>query len=179
MYKDLVSAGIINKDKTKPYKDIVCDKYIYIEDAILWSSIINTVKSKQFMVFLVNIRNSNNNNFSEYFKHESNRIRNIMKRKENRFLDSLSIIINEFNLSIIRQYKVLSYRIDGYIPELNIAIEYDENGHKSYSYENHELRQLEIEKELGCKFIRVTDEYSINKAIGIVLKNIMDVIHGG
>ena len=49
-------------------------------------------------------------------------------------------------------------RIDYYIPSLNITIEYDENGHASYKYEEREGRQKEIEKELGCKFIRVTDK---------------------
>ena len=43
---------------------------------------------------------------------------------------------------------------------MNITIEYDENGHASYKYEEHEGRQKEIEKELGCKFIRVTDKES-------------------
>ena len=50
--------------------------------------------------------------------------------------------------------------IDYYIPSLNITIEYDENGHASYKYEEHEGRQKEIEKELCCKFIRVTDKES-------------------
>ena len=34
--------------------------------------------------------------------------------------------------------------IDYYIPSLNITIEYDENGHASYKYEEHEGRQKEI-----------------------------------
>ena len=33
-------------------------------------------------------------------------------------------------------------------PSLNIAIEYDENGHASYKCEEHEGRQKEIEKNL-------------------------------
>ena len=53
---------------------------------------------------------------------------------------------------------------------MNIAIEYDENGHASYKYEEYEDRQKEIEKELGCKFIRVTDKESDECNIGLVIK---------
>lgn len=56
---------------------------------------------------------------------------------------------------IIPQYPVLDgkYRIDWYIPELDLAIEYDEEHHK-FNKEEDEARQKEIEKELGCKFLR-------------------------
>ena len=82
------------------------------------------------------------------------------ERKEIIFLDKLEQVLNSFNIKGIRQYNIDKYRIDYYIPSLNIAIEYDENGHANYTYEQHEGRQKEIEKELGCKFIRVTDENS-------------------
>ena len=55
---------------------------------------------------------------------------------------------------------------------MNIAIEYDENNHKGYSYEQHEGRQNYIEQELGCKFIRVTDENSDEYNIGLIIKEI-------
>ena len=60
-------------------------------------------------------------------------------------------------------------------PNLNIAIEYDENDHNAYTYEQHEGRQKEIEKELGCKFIRVTDKNSDEYSIGFVLKELLAV----
>ena len=66
-------------------------------------------------------------------------------------------------------------KIDYYIQSLNIAIEYDENGHKSYTYEEHEGRQMYIENELNCKFIRVTDDESDEYNIGYIIKNIMEV----
>ena len=49
-------------------------------------------------------------------------------------------------LKIEEQYKVLNYRIDFFMPYFNIAIEYDENNHKNYTYEQQEGRQKEIEK---------------------------------
>ena len=72
----------------------------------------------------------------------------------------------------IPQYPILNYRIDYYIPNLKIAIEYDENNHKNYSYEAQEGRQKEIEKELGCRFIRVSDKQSYFENVKTVINKI-------
>lgn len=97
------------------------------------------------------------------------------KRPELLFIDKLENTLNPFNIKGHRQYSILSYRIDYYIKDLNIAIEYDENDHRSYTYERHELRQALIEKELGCKFIRVSDKYSDEYNIGLVFKNLFQI----
>lgn len=112
----------------------------------------------------------------EYFN--SDIIPEPTNNKEYDFYEKLHEQLEVFNiLDGECQYSCCNnkYRIDYYIPSLNIAIEYDENGHKNYTYDKHEGRQKDIEQELGCKFIRVTDEYSINKAIAIVIKNIFDL----
>lgn len=83
--------------------------------------------------------------------------------------------LEPFNIVGIRQYSVLEYKIDFYIPSLNIAIEFDENGHKHYSYAKHEGRQKRIEKKLGCRFIRVTDNKSNNYNVGLVIKEIYNL----
>ena len=73
------------------------------------------------------------------------------------------------------QYSVFQYRIDIYLPDFNIAIEYDENAHKHYTYETQELREMNIKNEIGCKFIRVTDEYSIDEAVSIILSELFEI----
>ena len=93
-------------------------------------------------------------------------------RKEIEFLYVLEKIISPLNISIEKQKKILNYRIDAYIPELKIAIEYDENSHCNYSYESHEGRQIEIENILGCEFIRVSDNKDDYFNIGIIMKYI-------
>ena len=98
----------------------------------------------------------------------------LTSRKELDFINNLEKALAAFNIEGIRQYQVLNYRIDYYIPRLKVAIEYDENGHKHYSYEQHELRQIEIEEKLGCKFIRVTDKNEDYYNIGLVLKQLFD-----
>lgn len=98
----------------------------------------------------------------------------IFSRKEIEFLDKLEEKLKCFNLECIRQYKVLNYKVDLYIKNLNIAIEYDENDHKNYSYEKQQLRQSIIRKELGCKFIRISDSYSDSYNIRLVMEAIQN-----
>jgi hypothetical protein len=61
-----------------------------------------------------------------------------------------------FKYPVIRQYKVNGFFLDGYIPELHLAIEIDEKKHDNEYYKQKDAkRQEEIEKVLNCKFIRV------------------------
>ena len=97
------------------------------------------------------------------------------QRKEVKFIELLEEFLSEYNIKGIKQYPVFNYRIDYYIPELKLAIEYDENDHKHYTYENQELRQLKIENELNCKFIRLSDSVSDIKNIAKVSKHLKDM----
>ena len=77
-----------------------------------------------------------------------------------------SIFSNE---TIIFQYHVLNYRIDAYLPRHKLAIEIDELGHVDKI--NDQERQLAIEKELDCKFIRIKpakERFNIFNETGII-----------
>ena len=97
----------------------------------------------------------------------------VTSRKEIEFVDSLEKTLEPFDLTIEKQYRVLSYRIDFYIKEVNLAIEYDENNHSGYSYESQEGRQKEIEHAIGCTFLRLSDHDSDMYNIGLVMKQIL------
>lgn len=99
------------------------------------------------------------------------------ERRELEFIGKLKEALRGININeYISQYRCCNkYRIDLYLPELNIAIEYDEDDHKNYTYEQHEGRQKEIEQELGCKFIRVSDENSDEYNIGYIIKVMFDI----
>jgi len=71
-------------------------------------------------------------------------------KTEKETLDSLE---KEFGYKILRQFKIAGYFLDGYIPELRIAIEIDEEHHKNQT-EKDEQRQQEIEQLLDCEFFR-------------------------
>ena len=95
-------------------------------------------------------------------------------RNEIKFIDKLEQSLKPFGIvEGIRQYRVFDYRIDYYIPNLNVAIEYDENNHKNYTYSQQGGRQKEIEDKLKCNFIRVSDKNSDEYNIGLVIKNIL------
>jgi very-short-patch-repair endonuclease len=61
------------------------------------------------------------------------------------------------SFTIISQFPIGGYYIDGYIPELNLALEYDEE----YNHTDKEKdfdRQKYIEEKLQCSFYRVSDK---------------------
>jgi len=98
----------------------------------------------------------------------------LYERKEICFIDKLEKVLKPMGLKGKRQYKIGNYRIDYYISKLNIAIEYDENNHQSYTYKQQEGRQNYIEDRLHCTFIRVTDKIDDYINIGIILKNMKE-----
>ena len=55
----------------------------------------------------------------------------------------------------IFQHYVLGYRIDMYVPKYKLAIDVDELGHCTKDIKSEIERQNKMEKELGCKFIRI------------------------
>ena len=96
-----------------------------------------------------------------------------LSRDEIEFLDLLESVLEPFNYNCVRQYKCKNYKIDLYIEDLKVAVEYDENNHSNYSYESQEGRQKEIEESLGCRFIRVGDENSHAYNVGLVMKQLL------
>lgn len=78
---------------------------------------------------------------------------------------------------MIEQYPVDLYRIDIYIPEINLAIEYDEDRHKRQEKEDKE-RQEYIISVLKCTFMRIPEKYDIfdviHKIFNIYRKKIKD-----
>ena len=100
----------------------------------------------------------------------------INSRFETSFTDSLEEALKAFGLEVEYQKQIGSYRLDGYISELNIAIEYDEQYHFiDLNKEKDYQRQREIEDILKCTFVRCdyrdTDSYNI----GLIFKKIMEV----
>lgn len=95
-------------------------------------------------------------------------------RFETSFFKKLSDTLFAMNIELDRQKVSCSkYRLDGYLPQYNIAIEYDELQHYVKPQKSKDIkRQKAIEKELGCQFIRLdyrnTDAYNI----GLVFKEL-------
>lgn len=72
--------------------------------------------------------------------------------------DLVSNLFSDY--TICSQYPVFGgeYKIDWYIPELNLAVEFDEVGHNTINKRKADaVRQKRIEAELNCRFIRYKD----------------------
>ena len=69
---------------------------------------------------------------------------------------ALNAIEQVLGVSLIRQYKVGKYRIDGYDADNNTAYEIDEHQHNTPSHKKRDAkRQVFIESVLGCNFVRI------------------------
>ena len=90
----------------------------------------------------------------------------IMTQEQSILTKIRSVFPNE---TIIFQYHVLNYRINAYLPKHKLAIEIDELGNADRI--NDQERQLAIEKELGCKFIRINpskERFNVFNEISII-----------
>lgn len=96
------------------------------------------------------------------------------ERKELVFVDVLKETMKPLGLTIETQkvFPKLDFRVDVFIPELNLAIEYDEKEH-IYKIENDEQRQMIIQARTGIEFLRVSEEVSHLENVGIVFAEIL------
>ena len=87
-----------------------------------------------------------------------------------------TIIMKSFpSIKMIEKYFVLGSRIDLYLPDHKLAVEVDEKGHIDRKKEKEEKRKNKIEKDLGCRFIRVnrdSEKFNIHIEIGKVYNHI-------
>jgi hypothetical protein len=75
--------------------------------------------------------------------------------REKECLDSLQSLCC---FSILRQYPVDGFFLDGYLKELNLAVEFDECWHKYKKMtERDKVRREEIKRKLGCDFFIIGD----------------------
>lgn len=117
-------------------------------------NIIKTNQALQSDFILHSYKNSRNKKYRCYVL--TNKGLNILNTKyiysamNPRFEYKFECLLREMFPSeiIISQYRILNYRIDFFMPELNMIIEYDEKQHK-YSKEEDSKRMKEIKSELN------------------------------
>jgi very-short-patch-repair endonuclease len=96
----------------------------------------------------------------------------ILTRPEIEFISELEKALDVFHIQSIRQFQVLNFKIDLYLPEFKIAIEFDENNHKNYSIQAEQKRKDSIQEILGCRFLRLSDKDFCGINIAKVLKEV-------
>lgn len=98
------------------------------------------------------------------------------ERQEIEFYNVLKRQLDVFDIAVISQYRVSKYKIDFYIPEYNLAIEYDERHHNNYkAIKRDAQRQDDIVYILKCKFLRLDYRNTHEENSAIVLKHIFNL----
>lgn len=95
-------------------------------------------------------------------------------RKENILMDALSKILKQMGYTLELQRVDGEYRLDGYIKELDLVIEYDENNHSHYDKDKEHQRELYIKNKYS-NLIRLSDSTDLMTNIGKVMNKIMEV----
>ena len=92
--------------------------------------------------------------------------------KEAEFKKDLFDFLNVMCEKVEYQYPVLSYRVDFYLEDYKLVIEYDEDCHKHYDVATENLRTYLIHKQLGpnCEFIRLDANESNAHNLAIISK---------
>lgn len=157
-----IKEKTINNNIDIRKNNLVTTKIYYtLEGALLICSLSQQEKAYEFSQWLLDVSNNKN-------------ITVITSRNEIEFIKLLKDFLDEYNIKHTQQYKVDKYRIDLYLPKLKIAIEFDENEHRYYSYEAQEYREQYIKQNLNCKFIRINDKDSYGKNLAIITKEIFN-----
>ena len=98
-----------------------------------------------------------------------------MKVTEKTTLDSIKNMFEGENIQT--HYRVLGYEVDVYFHDYKLAVEID-----GYNHEDRDIiceieRQKALEKELGCKFIRVNpdkEDFGIFKAQNEIFRHVKE-----
>ena len=183
-----VSSRDVAEGLEKQHKNVMrdLDKIVesdseYFRHEIMTSTYINS-RGKEYREYLLtksgisnyllNCRSLNSDNLKrmiEKYDLDMN-YKIVPTRFELSFEKVLKEMSNVFGYKFIPQYRVKNYRIDFYFKKENIAVEYDENYHK-YKNKKDKKRQLDIEKELGCEFIRLnSDKSDVVNASNVIKK---------
>ena len=92
---------------------------------------------------------------------------------ESRTIETIHYAVKGFT-ELRQQYPIGPYKVDIYLPDLNIVVECDEQGHSGYSQFKEEIREQFIAQEIGCKFIRYDPIYpkQVGKIINTIFREI-------
>ncbi|MGL5191648.1 MAG: hypothetical protein ACRC7S_18560 [Cetobacterium sp.] len=138
------------------------EKYIDLNGLRKFISLSNTTNKGRFIFSLQNKGYLKKEEVFEY------------SRKEIVLMDSLARILNPMGYTLETQKKFLNYRLDGYVPELDLVIEYDENSHSNYDLEKEYAREFYIRYKYS-HLIRVTDNDDLMTNIGKIINRIVEV----
>jgi very-short-patch-repair endonuclease len=85
------------------------------------------------------------------------------------FKECVIPFLNEMGYDVEYQKTILTYRVDFYIPQLNMVIEYDEDYHRQVKVSEYDKkREADIQAAIGCLFLRIPARYDTIRALGYI-----------
>lgn len=96
-------------------------------------------------------------------------------RKEVVLMEHLNKMLQPMGYSLETQKIDDNYRLDAYIPELDLVIEYDENSHSHYDLDKEHVRELYIKNKYRHS-LRLTDFDDLMTNLGKIMKKIIEVV---
>ena len=164
---DIVSAKFIKtygcwrgvEDKIHPHTKLLCESGLY--QMILRSQKLSKdekekiVESFQKKGFLMKIHIPNSRKEIEF------------KAVLEQFCDALNIIVHH-------QKSESNYRMDFYLPDIDLVIEYDENCHRDYDQQQERQRENTIRSNTKCDILRLSDEYHHAFNLGKITEFLMN-----
>ena len=138
-------------------------KYININGVRKFISMSNTTNKSKFIDFLQEKEYLHKEEVFGY------------SRKENVLMDSLIRVLKPMGYTLETQKKDNGYRLDAYIPELDLVIEYDENAHAHYDLNKEYTREMYIKNNYS-HLIRLTDDNDLMTNIGKIMNKIIEIV---
>ena len=101
------------------------------------------------------------------------RIIHTINRPEDEFMRDLHEALNEIDIKFVREKIIGKYRVDGFIDEYNLVIEYDDDYHFSPAQRRKDKKRESELRQLGYEVIRLDYKDSNAKNIGKVIKQLI------
>lgn len=92
---------------------------------------------------------------------------------EYEFKNCIMPFLTEMGYDVVYQKTILTYRVDFYVVQLNMVIEYDEDYHKRKTVSQYDTkREYDIKTSTGCEFVRIHARYDTIRALGYIANQI-------
>ena len=134
--------------------------YLNLDEIRKFITVCHSEKKYNFIKWL---KENNFIDFKEVFATE---------RKETIFFKALNKALKPIGYKVDTQVIDGDYRLDGYIKDLDMVIEYDENRHENYNRHKEDMREKYIKNKYKI-LIRLTDFEDLYTNIGIIINEIM------
>lgn len=96
-----------------------------------------------------------------------------LPRKEIRFAAELYAYLSVLGIVMETQKYVGTYRVDMYLPEHNLVIEYDENHHTHEAINIEDVKRAQyLHETIGCTILRVPETMMLGEALAYVQKQL-------